>query len=58
MLAALWTWGEGLSLESIKVSTRIADYEASAWLLLASDRELTRPPFPWRGDLGGGNRPA
>jgi hypothetical protein len=46
MLAALWTWGakallRALSLESIKVSTRIADYEASAWLLLASDRELT-----------------
>ena len=36
---------------------------ASAWLLLASDREhaailLNRPPFPWCGYLGCGYRPA
>jgi hypothetical protein len=35
---------------------------ASAWLLLASDREhanaADRPPFPRRGNLGGRNRPA
>ena len=42
--------------------TLIIGMFVSAWLLLASDREhaamLLTAPFPWRGDLGGRNRPA